>query len=111
MTTFVDAVQNQEARTENGMKARQSTANACVDLFFKLGAMRGQKVIKETMFDPSCGKMLTFQQGPDVSLHFTRSYSFFTYANYKLISLLIMLRFIIFICCFYIIIIIIKIFQ
>ena len=47
MTTFVEAVQNQEARTENGMKARQSTANACVDLYFKLGAMRGQNVVKE----------------------------------------------------------------
>ncbi len=29
MTTFVNAVVNQEARTENGMKARKGTANAC----------------------------------------------------------------------------------
>jgi hypothetical protein len=45
MSTFVNAVVNQEARTENGMKARQSTANALTDLFFKIGAMRGQDVI------------------------------------------------------------------
>lgn len=42
--TFVNAVINQEARTENGMKARKSTASALVDLFFKIGAMRGQNV-------------------------------------------------------------------
>jgi hypothetical protein len=47
MTTFVEAVQNQTARTENGMKARKSTANACVDLFFKIGAMRGKDVTRE----------------------------------------------------------------
>jgi len=45
MTTFINAVVNQSARTENGMKARQSTANALTDLFFKIGAMRGQNVI------------------------------------------------------------------
>lgn len=45
MSTFVNAVVNQSAHTENGMKARQSTANALTDLFFKIGAMRGQNVI------------------------------------------------------------------
>jgi hypothetical protein len=45
MNTFVNAVVNQSARTENGMKARQNTANAVTDLFFKIGAMRGQNVI------------------------------------------------------------------
>lgn len=45
MTTFVDAVLNQDARTENNMKARASTANACVDLFFKIGASRGKDII------------------------------------------------------------------
>ena len=44
-STFVNAVVNQSALTENGMKARQSTANAVTDLFFKIGAMRGQNVI------------------------------------------------------------------
>ncbi len=47
MNTFVDAVVNQEARTENGMKARKSTSNACVDLFFKIGASRGKNILKE----------------------------------------------------------------
>ena len=45
MTTFVNAVLNQEARTDNGMKARKSTANALTDLFFKIGAMRGKNII------------------------------------------------------------------
>ena len=33
MNAFVNAIANQEARTANDMKARKSTANACVDLF------------------------------------------------------------------------------
>lgn len=45
MSTFANAVKNQEARTENGMKARVSTADAVVDLFFKIGASRGQNII------------------------------------------------------------------
>ena len=45
MNTFVNAVVNQSVRTANGMKARQSTANAVTDLFFKIGAMRGKDVI------------------------------------------------------------------
>ncbi len=43
--TFVNAINNQEARTENGMKARKSTASKCVDLFGGIGAMRGQDVV------------------------------------------------------------------
>lgn len=45
MSTFADAISNQEARTTNGMKARQSTSDACVDLFFKVGASRGKDII------------------------------------------------------------------
>jgi len=45
MTTFVNAVLNQEARTQNGMKASALTADALTDLFFKIGAMRGKDVI------------------------------------------------------------------
>ena len=45
MNTFVNAVVNQSARTANDMKAHQSTANSLTDLFFKIGAMRGQNVI------------------------------------------------------------------
>ena len=44
MNTFVDAVVNQEARTTNGMKARKSSANAVVDLFYNIGASRGKDV-------------------------------------------------------------------
>lgn len=47
MNSFVSAVQNQSARTTNGMRARKSTANACVDLFFKIGASRGKDVTKD----------------------------------------------------------------
>lgn len=45
MNGFVNAVVNQDARTANGMKARKSTSDGLVDLFFKIGAMRGQNVI------------------------------------------------------------------
>lgn len=44
MNTFTTAVTNQEARTANGMKAQKSTSNACVDLFFKIGASRGKDI-------------------------------------------------------------------
>ena len=47
MNAFVNAIANQEARTDNGMKARQSTANACVDLFFAIGASRGKNIIPQ----------------------------------------------------------------
>ena len=47
MSTFANAVRNQEARTANGMKARVSTANACVDLFFKIGASRGKNIVSD----------------------------------------------------------------
>ena len=45
MNTFVDAVKNQGARTTNGMKARKSTANAVVDLFYNAGASRGKNIV------------------------------------------------------------------
>jgi hypothetical protein len=45
MNTFVNAVQNQEARTANGMKALKSTANAVVDLFYNAGASRGKNIV------------------------------------------------------------------
>jgi hypothetical protein len=43
--SFVNAVRNQSARTENGMKAHASTGGACVDLFYKIGASRGKDII------------------------------------------------------------------
>jgi hypothetical protein len=45
MNAFVNAVANQEARTANGMKARKSTANALVDLFYNIGASRGKNIV------------------------------------------------------------------
>ena len=42
---FVEAIKNQEARTANGMKARASSANACVDLFYNIGASRGKDIV------------------------------------------------------------------
>lgn len=47
MATFANAVVTQEERTENGMKAHKSTANAVVDLFFKIGASRGKDITKD----------------------------------------------------------------
>lgn len=47
MSTFVNAVINQEARTTNGMKARASTASKNVDLFFKIGASRGKNIVPD----------------------------------------------------------------
>jgi hypothetical protein len=44
MNAFVTAVANQEARTANGMKARKSTASACVDLFYNISASRGKNI-------------------------------------------------------------------
>lgn len=45
MSTFVNAVKNQESRTANGMRARKSTAKATVDLFYNIGASRGKNII------------------------------------------------------------------
>jgi Domain of unknown function (DUF2828) len=45
MATFVEAVANQEARTANGMKARKSTSNKVVDLFYNIGASRGKDIV------------------------------------------------------------------
>ena len=44
---FSEAVANQEARTENGMKALKSTANANVDLYFNIGASRGKNITSQ----------------------------------------------------------------
>ena len=45
MNAFVNAIQNQEARTENGMKAHKSASNAIVDLFYNIGASRGKDIV------------------------------------------------------------------
>ena len=46
MNTFVNSIKaSNKTKTTNGMKAKVSTKNTCVDLFFKAGAMRGQNII------------------------------------------------------------------
>lgn len=47
MVTFAQAVNNQSARTENGMKARKNSSLATVDLFNKIGASRGKNIIPD----------------------------------------------------------------
>ena len=47
MNTFVDSIQEQVSRTENGMKARQTSANAVVDFFYNVGASRGKDIIPQ----------------------------------------------------------------
>lgn len=44
MTRLVDALRTKNTTTENGMVTNSSSLNACVDLFFVIGAMRGQDV-------------------------------------------------------------------
>jgi len=39
---FIDALQSEDTLTENGMVTNSSTLNECVNLFFTIGAMRGQ---------------------------------------------------------------------
>ena len=39
---FLDALQTEDTLTENGMITNSSTLNECVNLFFTIGAMRGQ---------------------------------------------------------------------
>lgn len=45
MNAFVTAIDNQEARTANGMKALKSSSNAVVDLFYNIGASRGKNIV------------------------------------------------------------------
>lgn len=42
MTTLLNALQTKNTYTENGMTTNSSSLNSCVDLFFQIGAMRGQ---------------------------------------------------------------------
>ena len=42
MTTLLGAMQTKDSRTENGMMTNSTSLNNCVDLFFQIGAMRGQ---------------------------------------------------------------------
>lgn len=42
MTTLLSAMQTKNVHTENGMITNSTSLNNCVDLFFQIGAMRGQ---------------------------------------------------------------------
>jgi len=42
MTKLLDAIRTKDSRTENGMPTNSTSLNMCVDLFFQIGAMRGQ---------------------------------------------------------------------
>ena len=41
-TSLLDALQTKDSFTTNGMSTNSSSLNHCVDLFFEIGAMRGQ---------------------------------------------------------------------
>ena len=60
MNAFIDAVANQTVRTENGMKARKSTAKATVDLFYNIGASRGKNITGDFT--------AAYVENPDVAL-------------------------------------------
>ena len=40
---LIDAIQQRDTQTENGMTTNSSSLNHCVNLFFQIGAMRGMK--------------------------------------------------------------------
>ena len=42
MSTLLNALQTNNSYTENGMTTSTSSLNSCVNLFFQIGAMRGQ---------------------------------------------------------------------
>jgi len=42
MSTLLKAMQTKNSLTENGMVTNSTSLNLCVDLFFQIGAMRGQ---------------------------------------------------------------------
>lgn len=61
MATFANAVKNKESRTTNGMKARASSANSVVDLFYKIGASRGKDITKDFVAAFAENKELTLR--------------------------------------------------
>lgn len=60
MTTFAQAAQMQETRTTNGMRALSGSGKSCVDLFYNIGAMRGQ--------DPSRAFSQAFAENTDLAV-------------------------------------------
>jgi len=46
MSTLLRAMQTNDSYTENGMMTNSTSLNMCVDLFFQIGAMRGQDKVR-----------------------------------------------------------------
>lgn len=46
MSTLLNAMQTKNSQTENGMTTNSTSLNLCVDLFFQIGAMRGQDKVR-----------------------------------------------------------------
>ena len=46
MSTLLRAMQTNDSYTENGMATNSTSLNMCVDLFFQIGAMRGQDKVR-----------------------------------------------------------------
>ena len=42
MANLIDSLRTEDTVTENGMTTNSTTLNSCVDLFFQIGALRGQ---------------------------------------------------------------------
>ena len=47
MTKLVNALRTEDTKTLNGMTTNSTTLNSCVDLFFQIGALRGQDKTKK----------------------------------------------------------------
>ena len=57
MATLIDSLRTKDSLTENGMTTNSTTLNACVDLFFKIGALRGaEKSRKISTFSKAFGE-------------------------------------------------------
>lgn len=60
MATLAKAVKARKTFTENNMVAFESSKDACVDLFYKVGAMRGKNIIPQ--FQEA------FKENPEIAL-------------------------------------------
>ena len=49
MTTLIDAIRTKDTTTANGMSSHSTSLNACVDMFFNVGAMRGKSKTNEVV--------------------------------------------------------------
>tara|TARA_R100001510_G_C7653042_1_gene211041 strand:+ start:830 stop:2284 length:1455 start_codon:yes stop_codon:yes gene_type:complete len=57
MSKLIDTLLTKDSLTENGMSTNSTALNSCVDLFFKIGALRGaEKNIKISSFTKAFGE-------------------------------------------------------